>query len=392
MFDPQSLAQLGLGGMPGFNLGQPAQQDHQQQQALVSYNSMYPSLDGLSKHSRSSSHGSGHGHSSSQNRQIAPLPQNRRGAGGMAGFEQAISYPPLSTLQTLPSVSSDNASPGGSYQPAPGGDFNFDMLAKSSGAAPEAALLPMSSNQNKYRNVDMLGASRYNQAAPRGSLDLLSEACEEAAAELEAPREAQLHDEPEEMDEEDLKQEDSPPILPHHLLSEREAGTEFKLPALKLGRPPRSEPLDPIGRLQHRSNTSTSTTSTDSIPSSRPSTGHTTPGRDSRSRTPDIYPSFGKVCSADDDHLVGRVDRMDLDAPPSSGPHFGDLVGQSLKHAKLIRDILVAVNREWKRRHRTAPQRLQQIEITPDDIKPSLAELNEQATPSTPTRRSIALQ
>jgi hypothetical protein len=249
----------------------------------------------------------------------------------------------------------------------------------------------MPSNHNKYRNVDLLGASSYRQPAPRGSLDLLSEACEEAAAELGAPREPLLHDEPEEMDEEDIKQEDSPPILPQHLLSEREAGTEFKLPALKLGRPPRSEPLDPIGRLQHRSST-TRTSSIESLPSSRPSTAHTTPGAESRSHTPDIYPSLGQITNADDDHLVGRVDKMDLDARPRSSRDRSGMLGQGLKHAQLIRDILVAVNADWKRRHRAASRSLLEIDIKEEeDIKPTLAELKEQETPSTPTRRSTAL-
>ncbi len=407
MFDPQSLAQLGLGNMPGFNIGQNAQNDHQN---AVDYSSLYPSLDNLPKvhHNRTSSQGSSH---SSQNRQIAPLPNNRRATGSLASFEHTISYPALSTFQHVQLID-QNGRNNNHFEPTIGGNFNFDMLAKSNGIAPEATVLPMSTVQNKYRNVDMLGSSMIRTIpAPRGSLDILSEACEEAAAELDARRETDqvgspqvFSDEPEDY-ESDPKGE-SPPLLQHHLLSEKQAGSQFKLAALKPRRTPRAESLYPIcqfggdARLPYRSISRQD--SQDSGPS-QPSTTCLTPSHDSRGTSPDIHAPERhashdeRSAELEEEHrrredlLVGGVDKIDLGTVSSIGP--SGLVQQGRKHAHLIRDILIAVNTEWKRRHRMTARRMLEIDIgeEEEDVKPSREELGEEQTPSTPTRRSIML-
>ena len=406
MFDPQSLAQLGLGNMPGFNIPQSAAQNNQQN--TISYSSLYPSLDDLPKshHNRTSSEGSSH---SSQNRQIAPLPNTRRAAGPLASFEQAISYPPLSALQNGSMINA-RATDDNHFEQTFSGNFNFDILAKSTGIVPEATISPMSTAQNKYRNVDMLGASMVRPtSAARSSLDILSEACEDAAAELAAQRETHqtssplvFSDEPEVYDVE-IKGE-SPPLLRHHLLSEKDAGSEFKLPALKPRRTPRGESLYPIrqlggdARLLYRS--SPRKDSQDSG-SSMPSTACLTPNQDSRDCSPDIH-ALERHASHDErsaevleehrrreDMLVGGVDKIDLGK--ASGGGLSNLVQQGRDHANLIRDIIVAVNNDWKRRHRMQTLRSLDVDIKGDDsdLRPLQEEMTEERTPSTPTRRSF---
>ncbi len=373
LFDATALAQLGLGGMPGIN------QAHKGEgQSAISFGgSMYPTLD-RSQHHRSNSQSSSH--SSQQGRQIAPLPNPAGRKPNANGGDQPTSYPSLSNLN-LPS----GISPRSTGEPAQMlyGDFNFDMLAKSGSSLPDPSILPMSSNHNKYRNVDLLGRSAYSAVAPRGSLDLLSEACEEAGLSRLLPGEGSApagvtYDEPVDMEDTATQKGDSPPILQHSLLSEKDAGSEFKLPALRHIAQATTKPrLLSIATLSGRSDTAHRSRRQDSFEStsSRPSTAFNTPGL-----SPRLLPR------EDHEGLALQVDGMGLDAHHTHG---------SKSNAVFIRDLLVMVNDEWKRKQRASRKSIEtavkeeheEMELTPSspkDVKMGFA------SPTTPKSRTLA--
>jgi hypothetical protein len=348
LFDPTTLAQLGLGGMPGIPTHDHNQSGHGKNS--IGFNAMYPDMSSQHRASLESLHRDNlqaSGHQSGKSR------SNRLSDGGMysdlrqfsgnqhpGGRDMSQSLPGPSLLGHGDMVGSDGHS---SIQMPDASNYtSFDSLARPRTQMPVPRLEMPNTNQKVHRSVDLLGASKPRFGSQKSSLDILTEACESEFQRRD--RSAPLYAEPEDMD---VKMEDgseafgtSPP-LPAGRLSERDANPEFKLPALRLAdrKSTGNIRLAPLRSLSIDSEWSSNQSSP-----RRGSTVDDEPTTPTSSSTiKPLYPSFSS--------LIPRVANLLADEPrrrssysspaPSSDP-------KRRRHAQIILDILRAVNHLWR--------------------------------------------
>lgn len=317
LFDATTLAQLGLTGMPGMP-GSATSNDFESP-APTKYESpsMYHAspTEPVHRH-RSSSHGSHTSSVADSSRPIAgmPLYGHRNNANNSdAPLNSNSVYPTLpNAFQPSPSTSHFNFDAASSSQQGNAGDnfASFDSLAKPRASMPAARLESMDYSQPTYRSHHLLGSARPHLSSParsstKNSLDVLVEACEELRERDDGSSTPMiLTDEPMEIDGDDLPpardaSNVSPP-LPHGKLTDAEAGPRYKLPALR-----------------------------------------------SITGSPAMYPDLPSFRDSVDEDMEVR--------PSRQLPGVAALLdGHSLaprRHAKLIMDILVQVNRSWRDAH-----------------------------------------
>jgi hypothetical protein len=346
LFDPTTLAQLGLAGMPGI----PASKHHDPAHATnsIGFNAMYPDLSSQHKASMESmSRDNLHAMSNQTNKSRASrlsdsFPDHRDFAGHHHSGSRDLS-------QSLPGPSSagdgnlfGSESHGGLQMPDASNYSSFDSLAKPRTQMPAPRLEMPNTNQKINRSVDLLGASKPLQGRPKSSLDILTDACESEIQRRDGT--TPLCDEPEDMD---VKMEDageslgtSPP-LPGGQLSEKEANPEFKLPALRWADRKSSAHLRlaPLRSLSIDSDWSSARSSRrGSLVEDEP------PTPTSSATIKPLYPSFGA--------LIPRIANLLAPEPKSVYPTLTPSLRSSdpkrQRHAQVILDILRAVNHLWR--------------------------------------------
>lgn len=346
LFDPTTLAQLGLAGMPGI----PSAKHHDSGHAnnSIGFNAMYPDLSSQHKASvESMNRDNLHALSSQTNRSRGgrlsdSFHEQQPFAGqhhsGTRDLSQSLPGPSsmgdghLFGSESLPGIQMPDAS---NYS-------SFDSLAKPRTQMPAPRLEMPNTSQKVHRSVDLLGASKPLPGRPRSSLDILTAACESEIQKRDGTTPG--CDEPEDMD---VKMEDagdslgtSPP-LPGGQLSEREANPEFKLPALRWADRKSSAHLrlTPLRSLSIDSDWSSARSSRrGSVAEDEP----TTPT--SSATIKPLYPSFGA--------LLPRIANLLAPEPKSMYPSLSvSPVSSDTKrqrHVQVILDILQAVNHLWR--------------------------------------------
>ncbi|KAJ9124134.1 hypothetical protein QFC22_000930 [Naganishia vaughanmartiniae] len=340
LFDPATLAQLGLAGMPGIPS---AKQNNQSSNGnSIGFNAMYPDV---ASHHRGSLDSFPREPVNGQSGQ-----DNRSGAHRASDASANIESRPHATSQQSSRDHQNTFGPESHpprQMPDPSNYSAFDSLAKPRSQMPVPRLEMPNTDQKAYRSVDLLGASKPTHRITKSSLDILTEACESEIRRRDRPM--ILTDEPDDMD---VKMEDvstslsSSPPLPGGQLSGREANPEFKLPALRFDdKFSRSNNLRlaPIRSLSIDSDWS----STRSSPARRePHHDHddepTTPT--SSSTIKPLYPSFSA--------LIPRVaNLLGPENPPSMYPSLSSSPSpfgpKRRRHAQAILDIIRAVNYLW---------------------------------------------
>ena len=343
MFDPATLASLGLAGLPGI----PNSGHHG---GNVDFSSIYPS-DKI----RTASDLGGSGP-----RPIAALP------GGRSGRDRPIDGDLGSTddesLRKLASSLSGASMPGGAMGGKPFGnghssgqsnsfDFshalgamgknsnfaNFDQLAKPRNTAPPAKLDIGDFGKNTYRNVNLLGAS---QTSRTNSLDFVKP---EPMSRGGSPMR-------------DVKRESfggsySPP-LPKGAFPPAEMNPKYVLPALRYSsEKPSDVHLTGVRSLGFGDECWTASPAHSAGSRTRspsPESEYSGDHKRFSARLPSITALLGPERKRSyDEALVLHVGRMGLDSRPSTsrGSHQ-----ERYRHALIIQDLLLTVNNAWKRR------------------------------------------
>ncbi|KAJ9106094.1 hypothetical protein QFC21_001234 [Naganishia friedmannii] len=352
LFDPATLAQLGLAGMPGIP---PAKQNDQSSNNSIGFNAMYPDMSGhhrasLDAFPREAMNGSSGPDSRSRAQRFSDASAN------------AESRPHAASHH---SNSRDHPNAFGSeshiplQMPDPSNYSAFDSLAKPRSQMPVPRLEMPNTDQKAHRSVDLLGASKPTRRITKSSLDILTEACESEIQRRDCS--TILSDEPEDMD---VKMEDvssslgflsSSPPLPGGQLSGKEANPEFKLPALRFDdKFSRSNNLRlaPIRSLSIDSDWS----STRSSPARRDSHHDDEPTTPTSSSTiKPLYPSFSALIPRVA-NLLGPENPRSVYPSLSSSPSPSGFKRQ--RHAQAILDILRAVNYLWRADSDQQPRRL----------------------------------
>ncbi|KAJ9091206.1 hypothetical protein QFC19_009202 [Naganishia cerealis] len=352
LFDPATLAQLGLAGMPGIPSAK--QRDHGANSNSIGFNSMYPDMSGHHRASLESLHrdtlnGLTGQAAKSRSQRLSDASANTD-ARNYATLQHSDSRDHLS--QSLPGASSTshpNAFGPDSHlarqMPDPSNYSAFDSLAKPRTQMPVPHLEMPNTDQKSHRSVDLLGASKPMRHVPKSSLDILTEACE---SEIQRRDHATtLSDEPQDID---VKMEDvntslgtSPP-LPRGQISAMEANPEFTLPALRLD--DKISHIDlrlaPIRALSIDSNWSSSRSS----PARRDSFNDDEPTTPTSSSTiKPLYPSFSALLPRVA-NLLGPETRTSMYPSLSPSPSVSSTKRQ--RHVHAILDILRAVNYLWR--------------------------------------------
>jgi hypothetical protein len=340
LFDPATLAQLGLAGMPGIPSAKPHDQNNNGNS--IGFNAMYPDISSqqrapLDSFSRDALNGPSGSDDRSRTQRFSDASANGESRAHAtshpsSGRDHSNAFGPESHLPR--------------QMPDPSNYSTFDSLAKPRSQMPVPRLEMPNTDQKAHRSVDLLGASKPTHRIPKSSLDILTEACESEIQRRD--RSTILSDEPEDMD---VKMEDastsfrSSPPLPGGQLSGTEANPEFKLPALRFeDKFSRSNNLRlaPIRSLSIDSDWS----STRSSPARRDSYHDDEPTTPTSSSTiKPLYPSFSA--------LIPRVANLLVPERPkgmypslSTSPSPSDL--KRHRHAQAILDILRAVNYLWR--------------------------------------------
>lgn len=348
MFDPATLASLGLAGLPGIP-------NNHHNGGNVDFASIYPS-DKI----RTASDLGGSG-----SRPIAALPGGRSGRDRADGGDMHNADD--ESLRKLASSMSGGSMPTGAMggKPFENGhansfDFsqamnamgknsnfaNFDQLAKPRNSAPAPKLDVGDFGKNTYRNVNLLGASQ-RQRRRTDSLDYVKlEPISRAASPMR-----------------DIKREmgDSPP-LPRGAFPPAEMSPSDILPALRHSS---EKPLDVhlmglrslgFGDEAWTTSPAHSVGSRTRSPSPDSEYGGAENRRFSAARTrlPSITEMLGPERKRSyDEALVLHVKRMALNSRPPTSNSRGSYeqdAEERYRHGTIIQDLLVAVNNAWKRR------------------------------------------
>lgn len=347
LFDPATLAQLGLAGMPGIPSAK--QNDQSSNGNSIGFNAMYPDM---SSHHRSSLD------SYPRDPLSGPSGQdNRARTQRLSDASAAAESRPHATSHHS-SGRDSNAFGSDAHLPRqmadPSNYSAFDSLAKPRAQMPVPRLEVPNTDQKAHHSVDLLGASKPTRRTPKTSLDILTEACESEIQRRD--RSTILSAEPDDID---VKMEDvsssmsSSPPLPGGLLSGREANPEFKLPALRLDdKFSRTNlRLAPIRSLSIDSDWS----STRSSPARRDSYHDDEPTTPTSSSTiKPLYPSFSALIPRVANLLGPEIPRS---IPPSLSSSPAPSGVKRQRHAQAILDILRAVNYLWRADSEHHPRR-----------------------------------
>lgn len=352
LFDPNTLAQLGLSGMPGIPTNNHNQPGHGKNS--IGFTAMYPemssqhnaSMESLNRDNlhRDAMHASGQsGKSRSTRLSDGGMYSDLRQFSGnhhSGGRDMSQSLPGPSSLGHGDMPGSDAHS--NIQMPDAANYASFDSLARPRSQMPVPRLEMPNTSQKVHRSVDLLGASKPRFGHQKSSLDILTEACESEFQRRDQPM--PLYAEPEDMD---VKMEDggearetSPP-LPAGRLSERDANPEFKLPALRLvdKKSTGNLRLTPLRSLSIDSDWSSNRSSPrrGTLADDEP----TTPT--SSSTIKPLYPSFSSLIPRVANLLTDESGRRSTRSSPapSSDP-------KRRRHAQVILDILRAVNHLWR--------------------------------------------
>lgn len=292
LFNPEELASLGLGGMPGVpipGMSTNALPSHDMSNSLpnqaVNFAGLYPSLDNL--HLNRARGASMSDLSEPSKRTIAGLPRNHSLAAPKTDYSMFSSNNNAYDLAGF-----DSMDYGTSSNPM----YNFDSLAKTKASAP-ATLAPRDFYKKTYRHVAPLGtaiSARSRESSERTSASVEPE-------ELESPSRMSVR---------------------NLLLSDEDADPSLKLPAL------------------HRV-------------SSQEEGPVALPGVDALSR-PVSPPHQIPTKRHTDDDIIRGVKRLGLSdrSSPAADERPPPAVSREMRrrHAVIIRSWLVAVNLEWRRR------------------------------------------
>lgn len=388
MFDSATLSSMGLAGMPGIpdltgGLSQSAPSGSAVESAMQLAAAQRPGI-GMDHSGRPRI---------SDNR--VPILSDVGGAGG----KQTL-YPSLFPGIGQP-VRKETRGPF-DFPENPDGTDDYGLAPPSQSIA-IPKLDAVGNNQKIYRSVDLLGSAQPGSLAPspsqslakmKSSMDVLTEVCESELdrrqgrpTSLVVQTEVKLREESREMEvdelDDDNEEEDRPnkkgddlmisPVFPDGKIPDRAANPEFKLPALQTGPRRASQPLPSLSTWRADSfQSDDSSPSRSSSPAilSRKGSVDSSELASQRAIYPDLPgvsslftdgvvlppPPKAHSASAQHDTLTDEMRDINLANQKSIANGFAPSDGaaswkdQAHKHARMIMDIMVAVNAAWKRK------------------------------------------
>ena len=394
MFDPATLASLGLAGMPGL----PGHHGGHHAGGSVDFGSIYPN-DKI----RTASDLGG--------RPIAALPNSRSTRDRMADGDQGSSVGDRESMRNLASslaASSSMNEAGSSTAPSGSFDFgqalnalggglvgknnsnfsNFDQLAKPRASAQPAKLDMSDFNKNTYRNVNLLGSSRWSHSRSTTMPSSSSSYRYDNRVKLERMTRSPS---PYGMDLDNIKREssvdelepDSPP-LPRGAFPQASMNPRDVLPALRhTSEKPQDVHLTGLrnlglGDASWLSSSPASTTRCTSPESEYTGGDHHIVGRQR-------LPSLARLLDGPerkrsyDETLVFDVGRLGLEAMSRRGSVVGPLLppvrnaAKATRHALAVRDLMVLVNDAWRRRDLMGINKYEDEDEDEDDLRTPIA-------------------